>query len=313
MHSAEVHRAKVRVATVLSGMCTLRRAGVTHALAAITLIALVASRADAQTPLGRVTGTATETRRVTQPIDAELRALASRGTVWVAYRVKTLPNAMQRCGGSHVLLDASTELTLMGKVERGELQRLRSFTPECDVDAGSVPLIWLDGVGADDSVRWLATLIRQSYVGPSFSSGDRQSAGPTFRSGEVDWQSQVVSPALTALAVHPGDLATRTLVDLARTDPRVEIRRRALPALADRAGQQAVSAITAAIQQDPELAVKKQAVAALGRLPADQGVPLLIDVATTNRNRELQREAMQWLGRSNDPRALKFFEDILLK
>jgi len=279
-------------------MCTLRRSGMRRVLAGIALT-LIAVRCDAQAPFGRITAAATETKRVTQPIDAELRALASRGTVWVAYRVKTLPNAMQRCGGSHVLLDASTELTLMGKVERGELQRLRVFTPECDVDTGSVPLIWLDGVRADDSVRWLADLIR--------------SVGPTFRSGEFDSTSQVVSPALTALAVHPGNLATRTLVDLARNDTRADIRRRALPALADRADQQAVGAITAAIQQDPELGVKKQAVAALGRLPADQGVALLIDVARTNKSRELQREAMQWLGRSNDPRAVKFFEDVLLK
>jgi hypothetical protein len=250
--------------------------------------------ASAQALLGRITATTTEARRVTQPVDAELHALASRGTVWVAYRVSTLPNAMQRCGGSHVLLDASTKMTLMGKVEHGELQRLRVFTPECDVDAGNVPLIWLDDVSGDDSVRWLATLIRS-----------------TVRSDDA--QSQIVYPALSALAVHPGDLATRTLVELARDDMRPDIRRRALPALADRAGQQAVNAITAAIQQDPELGVKKQAVAALGRLPADQGVPLLIDVARTNKNRELQREALQWLGRSNDPRAVRFFEEILLK
>ena len=287
----------VQNATVLRATCQGQRAGRTGTLVGIALLTLLAARSAAQTPLGRITAATTETTRVTQPIDAELRALASRGTVWVAYRVKTLPSAMQRCGGSHVLLDASTELTLMGKVERGELRRLRVFTPECDVDAGSVPLVWLDGVSADDSVRWLAALIR--YVGPSFSSGD--------------WQSVVTYPALTALAVHPGDLATRTLVDLARNDTRADVRRRVLPALADRAGQQAVSAITAAIQQDPELGVKKQAVAALGRLPADQGVPLLIDVARTNRNRELQREAMQWLGWSNDPRAVKFFEDVLLK
>src|SRR6478672_5647096 len=88
------------------------------------LVILASGRAEGQTPAGRITAATTETKRVTQSIDAELRTLASRGTVWVAYRVNTLPNAIQRCGGSHVLLDASTELTLMGKVERGELQRL---------------------------------------------------------------------------------------------------------------------------------------------------------------------------------------------
>jgi len=260
----------------------------------VALLASGIARSHAQAPLGHITATTAETRRVTQSIDAELRALANRGAIWVAYRLKTLPVAYQRCGGSHVLLDSSTELTLMGKVERGELQRLRVFTPECDVDAGSVPLVWFEGVTADESARWLARLVR-------------------VEQNTSQWESQVVSPALTALAAHPGDYATRTLVELAREDKRPDIRRRALPALAERAGQQAVTAITTAIQQDPELDVKKQAVVALGRLPADQGVPLLIDVARANKNRELQREAMLWLGRSNDPRAVRFFEELLLK
>jgi HEAT repeat protein len=50
---------------------------------------------------------------------------------------------------------------------------------------------------------------------------------------------------------------------------------------------------------------------ALSQLPRDEGVPKLIDVARNNRNREVRRQAMFWLGQSNDPRALKFFEEVL--
>jgi hypothetical protein len=52
---------------------------------------------------------------------------------------------------------------------------------------------------------------------------------------------------------------------------------------------------------------------ALSQLPADQGVPLLIDVARTHRNAQVRKRAMFWLGQSKDPRAVKFFEEILLK
>ena len=41
-------------------------------------------------------------------------------------------------------------------------------------------------------------------------------------------------------------------------------------------------------------------------------MPKLMDVAR-NRNQEVRKEAMFWLGQSHDPRAVKFFEDILLK
>ncbi len=35
-------------------------------------------------------------------------------------------------------------------------------------------------------------------------------------------------------------------------------------------------------------------------------------VARTNRNPAVRKQAMFWLGQSNDPRALKFIEDILM-
>ena len=68
-----------------------------------------------------------------------------------------------------------------------------------------------------------------------------------------------------------------------------------------------------AIDRDPDTEVKKKAVFALSQLPKDEGVPKLIDVARNNRNAIVRKQAMFWLGQSNDPRAVKFFEDILLK
>jgi HEAT repeat protein len=72
-----------------------------------------------------------------------------------------------------------------------------------------------------------------------------------------------------------------------------------------------VGTINAAIDNDPDTEVKKKAVFALSQLPRDQGVPLLIDQARNNKNAAVRKQAMFWLGQSKDPRALKFFEEIL--
>jgi HEAT repeat protein len=69
--------------------------------------------------------------------------------------------------------------------------------------------------------------------------------------------------------------------------------------------------IAGAIDRDPDTEVKKKAVFALSQMPKDEGVPKLIEVARTNKNAQVRRQAMFWLGQSGDPRALKFFEDIL--
>jgi len=42
-------------------------------------------------------------------------------------------------------------------------------------------------------------------------------------------------------------------------------------------------------------------------------VPKLIEVARSHRSPEVRKQAMFWLGQSHDPRAIQFFEDILLK
>ena len=91
-----------------------------------------------------------------------------------------------------------------------------------------------------------------------------------------------------------------------------EVRGQALFWLAQRAGDEAVKAIRAAVDDDPEREVKLQAVFALSELPSHEGVPLLIDVAQTHRDPEVRRQAFFWLGEAEDPRALSFFEQVLL-
>jgi len=59
--------------------------------------------------------------------------------------------------------------------------------------------------------------------------------------------------------------------------------------------------------------VKKKAVFALSQLPKDEGVPRLMEVARSNRNPEVRKQAMFWLGQTKDPRAVKFFEEILTR
>ena len=119
--------------------------------------------------------------------------------------------------------------------------------------------------------------------------------------------------AIFGLTVTHEPEAIPTLIDIAKHDNAAHVRGQALFWLAQKAGQRATQAITEAIDNDPETDVKKRAVFALSQLPRDQGVPRLIQVARSNRNYEVRKQAMFWLGQSNDPRALSFFEDVLLR
>jgi HEAT repeats len=105
--------------------------------------------------------------------------------------------------------------------------------------------------------------------------------------------------------------AVDDIIRMAKDDESAHVRGQALFWLAQKAGQKASAAITGAIQNDPDTEVKKKAVFALSQMPKDEGIPKLIEVAQSNKNPEVRKQAMFWLGESNDPRALAFFEKIL--
>jgi len=240
-----------------------------------------------------------ESRSAAAGLEPAVRTvLASRSTTWIGYRVPmhrrdraTISGTGTCCGRCR--LDPPTELLVLARAEGGTIVGLKADGADCDMDASGAQVIWLTDVNADQSVAWLASLL-----GTAADGAERRQ--PVFQS------------ALVAIALHEAPSAVRTLVTLARESKSSTVRSRGLFWLAQRAGDQAVATIVDAVSQDPDTEVKKKAVFALSQLPRDNGVPKLIEVATTNRNPEVRKQAMFWLGQSNDPRALKFFEEVLL-
>jgi hypothetical protein len=133
------------------------------------------------------------------------------------------------------------------------------------------------------------------------------------RMAKNDPSSEVRGHVAFALSVSKEPAALEEMIRMAHDDESGHVRGQAIFWLAQKAGKRAVSAIDGAIANDPDTEVKKKAVFALSQLPKDEGVPKLIQVAENNRNPEVRKQAMFWLGQSQDPRALSFFEKVLLK
>lgn len=81
-------------------------------------------------------------------------------------------------------------------------------------------------------------------------------------------------------------------------------------------GQGAADAATAGLQDlvdaDGDREVREAAIFAISQRPRDESVPALIRIARTQRDPRLRRTAVFWLGQSRDPRALAYFEDVLV-
>jgi hypothetical protein len=238
----------------------------------------------------------------TTNIARDLPALASTLTepTWVGYAQPMIDGEHQMCdywndgvryssSTDPVRLEPADFFFVLFRVENKEIVRIRTFSANCPLDAGGKAVHWFNNVAVSDSVGFLKTFITPTAT------------------------RRLMDSATTAIALTDGEQPLNELITLARDGASSNVKGSALFWLAQRAGQKAVGTINAAIENDPDTDVKKKAVFALSQLPKDQGVPLLIEQARSNKNAAVRKQAMFWLGQSKDPRALKFFEEILTK
>jgi hypothetical protein len=370
-----------------------RQRFVAFARAAFTVAAALAIAASAAAQ-GRIGNAKLETRQASRPLEAEINAVAARGAAaWIGYRLPMVAGPRQMCcydtvsdagtccgrcrleagggvtldtgdadasarRGGRIMLEPPSDFIVLVRVEAGAVSRIRTFTPDCDLDAGGLPVVWLEGVKADDSVAWLSRLVtaspdsgeRHDRIGRSALAAVALTSAPSadraleafvapqsaewLRGQAVFWigstrgepgvrilarmlqqdpSDKVREKVTFGLSVSKASSALTTLIAAAKNDRSTRVRGQALFWLGQKAGDQAVAAIASAIDNDPETEVKKKAVFALSQLPKDEGVPKLIEVAKTNRNPAVRKQAFFWLGQSKDPRAVQFFEDVLLK
>lgn len=128
-----------------------------------------------------------------------------------------------------------------------------------------------------------------------------------------DTNDKVREHAIFALTQSNEPEAIPAIIRAAKEDKAPHVRGQALFWLAQKASRQAIGPINEAIEREPETEVKKKAVFALTQISNGEGIPTLIQVARTNQNPAVRKQAMFWLGQSKDPRALRFFEDVLAK
>ena len=112
-----------------------------------------------------ITNAKVDMRSAAQGVDRVVQSVAAtRTAAWIGYRLAAAPGARRTCGfnGARVLLEPPSEFYVLARMEAGEIVRIRSFTPECEIDAGGLPLVWLTDLKPADGVAWLVQMARGS-------------------------------------------------------------------------------------------------------------------------------------------------------
>jgi hypothetical protein len=277
------------------------------------MLALVATLVAAAVPT--LLNAKLETRSAADGLAPAFRALVSgrmATPVWIGYAVPTArrericcfdaghDSSFRRSAGCRLEGNRSINVShvdgrgiavlepwviVLYRASEGRVSDVHVYSDDCVLDAGGRPVIWLENVKPSESLALLRSVLDESRD----------------------------EDALAAIAQHADSGADTLLVEFARRGTSGERRSQALFWLAQKASRKAVGEIERAIADDPETEVKKQAVFALSQLPAEEGVPHLIGLARSHRNPAVREQAFFWLGESEDPRALAFFEQILGK
>jgi HEAT repeat protein len=126
--------------------------------------------------------------------------------------------------------------------------------------------------------------------------------------------SDVREHVIFAYSLRKEKEAIVEMIRIAREDKDDSVRGKAVFWLGQKASAESVKALKDIVSEPTEEdRIKEQAVFAISQLPKDKSVPMLMDIAKTHKNPSIRKKAIFWLGQSNDPAALKLFEEILLK
>ena len=259
---------------------------------------------------GRVSNAKTETRSAAQGLEREVRAAAARPAVtWVGYRMPMVAGPRQMCcfdgpsdsslsggmcrlesgggvsmntgdfrdrDGSRIVLEPPTEFLVLARFEGGVVSRVRTFTPDCEIDATALPLVWLTDVKPDESVAWLASLV---------------AAAPDSGDGH----DRVGKTAMSAIALHNVPSADRTLETFVAPARAEWLRADTAFWLGSTRGEAGARLLARMIAQDPSDKVREKVTFGLSVSKVPAALTTLISTAREDRSTRVRGQALFWL------------------
>ena len=231
-----------------------------------------------------------DTRPAAAGLEREFQSLLAvqPQPAWIGYAVPSVRSYNLGCdyvspGGRTapgvVHLEPPDQAVMLFRIVAGALDRIRVLSPDCEIDAGGVPVHWLSGVRPADSVALLSTIDRNE--------------------------------AVMAIAMHADPAADAALEKLVASTEPDAVRRRAAFWIGAARGRPGLDTVKQLLARDPTTAVRERAILGIAASREPEAVDLLISTARQDRDPRVRRQAMNAIGRSRDPRALAFLENVL--
>ncbi len=259
----------------------------------------------AQTPLPQVQNGRVETKAATS-IDREIAAVGTNADpVWLAWRVPMVDGEHNMCSTwfsdrsgyvrgdvlersdndssapkiapptGPVSLEGGTGLVVLVRIVDGKIERLRSLSDDCPMDAGGRTFTWLTGITSTESLRFLDAFSRRDNV-------------------SLQQQRAFGDSASAAIALHRDPAADTILDRIATSDANSDNRRRAATWLAQYRGAHGLATLRTLIASEKDPSTRQSFVTSLGQTRQPATAEALLSLAQSDPDPKIRAEAIYW-------------------
>lgn len=169
-------------------------------------------------------------------------------------------------------LEAGTSVIVLLRVIDGRMERLRTISDDCPIDANGRTITWLADITASESLRYLGALTQ-----------------PTTLTGDARRQAQ---SAITAIAQHRDAGADALLDRLMASGADTDLRDNATRALAAYRGHHGFEQVSQAIAAEHNVQARQRLVSALRQSSDPAAVQTLLTIAQSDANEHVRAEAI---------------------
>jgi len=186
----------------------------------------------------------------------------------------------------------STTMLVFLRVERQEPERLRTFTLDCTIDAGGLPVVWLDDVKPAESVALL-----DSFVGKDSLSWKKRSKGS--------------EPALSAIAMHDDPAADTVLERLSTPSNPESVRKHVIFWLGNARGKRGYEVLANLARRDESDAIRKSVTFGLSQSKVPEAMDALLGMARHDPSATVRGQALFWLAQKAGKKAAGAIQDAI--
>ena len=191
------------------------------------------------------------------------------------------PSKPSSAAPAPIKLEGSDSMVVMFRVAGKQVERVRVFSDDCELDAGGRDVVWLTGVNPADSIALLESLI----------------------AAQPERRDRVADGAVNAIALHRDAAADAALERLLAAAQPQAIRAKVPFWLGNTRGRRGVELLQRVIKDDASQDVRKKAVFGLSQSSEPNALDILLDHARNNPDASVRSESIFWLAQKAGSKA----------